>query len=769
MKLNRFQTLVVLATIFAPAAIALAATPVAVEKSIARGKEWLYAQQQNGNWELVRGAEPVGDAESMRDPKAGNFTGRSALAVLALLYSGEHSSDPRLKSAIDFILKSPTSGTYALGLRCQLWLALPESPAIQQAMRHDAQILLTSAKTSGTARGMYDYAPGPSKTYSHSRSQYAILGLWAAAQMGAEIPDAYWQNAESAWRRNQDKSGGWSYQNPSDTPFPPTPGMTTVGVASMVIIQEQLRGDAANCKATPGNPSIDRGIAWLAKNMNLYATGSTYSRYFPYATLYAYERVGAAAGLRYFGDIDWYEKGADFALHQQNANGGWTWAASDYTDAVVNTSFALLFLSKGRAPIVMSKLQYAGAAGKEGSWNQRGRDAANVVRWIGHTLERELAFQVVDLKVSLDDMLESPLLYIAGSDAVNFTPDEEAKIKAYIEGGGIVLANANCAGTAFTGSIKKLAKDLFPDAEFGEIPQDNVIYTGSYPRAGWKSKPSVLSITNGARQLMVLIPQADPAKAWQLKDVKSRKEMFELPADLLLYAVDRQDLRYRGDSYYVHDDPATKASKTIAVARLKYSGFSDPEPGGWRRLNSIMKKRQSIALDITSAELGKNQIGTAKIAHLTGTYEYKFTDAQCEELKQFIAGGGTLVIDAAGGSSRFAVSVEDALARMYPKEKLTTLPPDHPLFTAGGGAADEISYRTFAARNGVGKTTAPRLHGVNVDGRLAVIYSREDLSVGLVGQAVDGIIGYSPDTATNLMTRILNYASGSSGSPPKKK
>jgi len=37
-----------------------------------------------------------------------------------------------------------------------------------------------------------------------------------------------------------------------------------------------------------------------------------------------------------------------------------------------------------------------------------------------------------------------------------------------------------------------------------------------------------------------------------------------------------------------------------------------------------------------------------------------------------------------------------------------------------------------------------------------VIYSREDLSVGLVGQAVDGIVGYSPATATSLMTRILN-------------
>ena len=44
-----------------------------------------------------------------------------------------------------------------------------------------------------------------------------------------------------------------------------------------------------------------------------------------------------------------------------------------------------------------------------------------------------------------------------------------------------------------------------------------------------------------------------------------------------------------------------------------------------------------------------------------------------------------------------------------------------------------------------------------INGRLAVIYSREDLSAGMVGETIDGIIGYTPDTATALMTRIILY------------
>jgi hypothetical protein len=33
--------------------------------------------------------------------------------------------------------------------------------------------------------------------------------------------------------------------------------------------------------------------------------------------------------------------------------------------------------------------------------------------------------------------------------------------------------------------------------------------------------------------------------------------------------------------------------------------------------------------------------------------------------------------------------------------------------------------------------------------------SREDLSAGLVGEQIDGIVGYTPDTATDIMRNII--------------
>jgi hypothetical protein len=285
------------------------------------------------------------------------------------------------------------------------------------------------------------------------------------------------------------------------------------------------------------------------------------------------------------------------------------------------------------------------------------------------------------------------------------------------------------------------------------------LFTHYYPSSKWRTKPSVLAMSNGVRKLIVLLPEGDPARAWQVQDWRGRPELFELPLNLLLYAVDHNNLRYRGERFYLPDQPEKKPAKAVVVLRVQYPGSWDPEPGGWRRMNNWMIETKSISLTLQTAELGKGQLGHAPIAFLTGSRQYAFNAAQEDELKKFINAGGTMVIDSAGGNSPFATSIETALNEMYPKDRLAVLPPSHPLFTAGGGPADEILYRTFARQAGVGQDDAPRLQGITLNGRLAVIYSREDLSEGLVGQPIDGINGYSPTTATNLMSRILIYAS----------
>ena len=83
-----------------------------------------------------------------------------------------------------------------------------------------------------------------------------------------------------------------------------------------------------------------------------------------------------------------------------------------------------------------------------------------------------------------------------------------------------------------------------------------------------------------------------------------------------------------------------------------------------------------------------------------------------------------------------------------------TLPAEVARAAEAGAKIEKFNYRAFARRN-VGRLRDPRIKAIEVKGRPAVFFSREDLSGGLVGQAVDGIIGYDPDTATEIMRNIL--------------
>jgi hypothetical protein len=155
-----------------------------------------------------------------------------------------------------------------------------------------------------------------------------------------------------------------------------------------------------------------------------------------------------------------------------------------------------------------------------------------------------------------------------------------------------------------------------------------------------------------------------------------------------------------------------------------------------------------------------------KIAHLTGIAKVRFSDAQWKEITDFVNAGGTLIIDSAGGSDAFASDIQTQLAANFPNtasQLETPLPADHLLYTQIAEPVD-IVYRNFARHVLMDDMKSPRLRGMTVNGKVGLFFSAEDLTGGLVGQAVDGVVGYTPDTATALMRKMILYAE-SGGNP----
>lgn len=718
--------------------------PAAVDEAIAKAKQWLYSQQTDGHWE--------------RDTPRGHgdqHTGHTALVTYALLGAGERHQDPRIRSAIDYLLANEATGVYALGLRCQVWLMLPQTAEIRAAMRKDAKILIDSIIRDGRGKGFYGYNPGGS-AYSHSRGHFGVLGVWAAAQAGVEVPLAYWKLVEEAWIANQHPSGGWTYQAPAHTSHPLTANMTASAVATLFITQDYLHASAgAGCNGNIHNPAIERGIAWLAENYHTVATDERLPRNYPYNTLYGIERVGVASGYKYIARRDWFAHGAEWLLRNQLPDGSWP---AEYGD-LTSTSFALIFLSRGRAPVAINKLDYSGAAQdakRQTRWNQRPRDVANVVRWIGAQAERELNWQIVPAGATLEDLLDAPILYISGDRVLDFDDAFQSRLRAYVEHGGLIVGNADCQSREFADSFRKLGESLFPGRSFRELPADHVIYSNQqFRRSNWKNKPAVLAMSNGVREVMILLPLADPARAWQLRLVSGREEMWQLMANVFLYAVDKQNLRYKGETAMPVRDESIAAGRTIRLARIAFDGNWNPEPGGWRRLGIILHNEHQTRLELANVNLASESLDQFDAAHLTGTGRLKLDEPARQKLRQLVNAGGTLIIDAAGGDAEFAQSAEAELAAIFPDGALELIPPAHPWLAVDGSTINPVRYRPYAARVLGSLRDAARIQMMEIDGRAAVVFSREDLSAGMVGTPVDGIVGYTPQSATDIMTSVL--------------
>jgi hypothetical protein len=405
--------------------------------------------------------------------------------------------------------------------------------------------------------------------------------------------------------------------------------------------------------------------------------------------------------------------------------------------------------------------------GKEkfGHWNQRPRDAANITRWIEKQLHKRLNWQVVNLAMPMEVLQQSPILYIAGNQKLKFTDEETDKLKRHLLEGGMIVANADCGSKEFADSIRKLGEGMFPDYAFRPLPPKHAILSEElFPASGERKLPTIEALGNQAREFILLIPNDDVARAWQVLPLVMQKqigvvpkeELYHLAGNLYYYSTERGLLRDKKKTWVLPEQP--KAAKKLTLARLEYDGNWNPEPFGMEtQFANYLRDKQKMELELLRVRLGADALDIAKykLAYLTGTGTFELTDKQREDLKRFTYEGGIVIVDAAGGSPQFAESAERELAKAFGRE-LEVVPAGHPVFSSADRIV-EVKYREKARKILGEGMKQPMLKMIQEDGKVKVLFSPLDIAVGLVGQPIDGINGYQPESAMQLMMNMLIY------------
>jgi len=585
----------------------------------------------------------------------------------------------------------------------------------------------------------------------NSNSQYGLLGVWAGAKAHLEVPKQYWQLVMQYWVSSQNPDGGWAYRsrNPGDS----YASMTVAGLASLyVCVDNLLVGRFAKCGVNPKVRSIEKGLTWLAGNIEKVALDSTVpdqkgnEKKLAVDTYYLFgvERVALACGYKRFGKLDWYRAGAKRILGVQRGDG--SIPAGAWGRLNVGTAYAVLFLARGRNPVVFNKLEF------DGDWNNRPNDLAVLTRWLTWNFERTLNWQIVKIADPVDDWHDAPLLYISGAKDPGFTDEHLAKLRRFVDQGGTLFSVTECGGRHFRAKIREAYRKIFPDRKLEPMKSTHELF-----RVHFKVRvPSFYIVSNGVRALAIHCDYDLPLY-WQQQRHRTYRRIFEVAANVAMYVTGKGAFLPRGTRHWPVEPQFTPAA-TVKLAKLRHAANCDPEPLAHERLARLLGHRHRIRLDVAGpvpiAELAKSG---ARLATLTGTGTLSLTAGEQDALKAFVAGGGTLVVDAAGGDAAFHASARSLLETMYGRGKLRTLSVESKLFQQEGMEIRTLQYRG-ASQTLRGKSAPPALRAVLVDGRPGVLFSREDITGALVGCASATCDGYEPDSAFQIMRNIVRMA-----------
>ncbi|MCC6580983.1 MAG: DUF4159 domain-containing protein [Phycisphaeraceae bacterium] len=694
-----------------------------------------------------------------------NMFGNQALICWALLACGESYQNPPLYKRINWVLSSDTPQTFDRGMRVQMLAELPRLRWKDWVYR-DAIWLGGALGNKGNfteewfGQSITDYG-------DNANGQYGVLGIWGCERNGYNISAKIWANIDQYWRNAQQKTredepAGWSVFSFEQKESKETSGMnfyrrvsgpmTAGGVATLCLTERYLRGPRM---LVPGeqhvSPELRKGLRWLDENFSLDDKAEETDRFYYYWTM---QRVGNATGFKSFHGVDLFRDITARMLNEQTPEGTW----NGDKGPLLSTGFALLYLARAYDPLAMGKVRYqvrdAGGKISPGYWNNRPHDVWNFVDYISDQYECATSWQIVELNLGVSSLMETPLLYLATDRGFELSDKEIRSLRDYINAGGTLLLNPDKIGPDVSSSFRKLGEQLFPDHKWKPVPRDHSYYT---IHQTLRAPIPMQMLSNGIRPLVVQFLK-DIGEDLQTNNVASA-DSFRMLSNIYLHATGLNPKRTRLVNHHV-PLPLTKPTRQINAARIQHSGQFDPEPAALSQLaNVLADSRWSLNLDV--ARVSGKQLSQQSIAFLTTLGDGELSDEDAASIRQWLEKGHVLWIDAAGGSAAAAKNAEALLRKIVPDAVLAPLSSENPLISGEGLRQGRdvrwARYRNFALRT-MGPLNRPKLQGVEINGRTAILFSTEDITCGLAGLDQWDIFGYTPQTARDLAVNSVLVA-----------
>jgi len=760
----------------------------AVQQSIDRGITFLRSTQNaRGGWK----------------EHLGQNGGLSALCTLALLTAGVPAEDPAILSALAYLRGLESRETYTVALQTLVFCQVG-SPGDLVRIRRNVQWLeaeqLRGEGVGDDRLGGWGYGGGRGGG-DPSNSQFALLALQAAEERDIPVNQQVYEAAAKYWQMRQRDTGAWSYSGGT----PPTGSMTCAGIASTIICRGRLTGATSRvqngeigcCGGEPADKDpVQAGIDWLAGRFSVRVnpgnSGSTTLYYY----LYALERVGRMTGRRFIGGHDWYREGAERLLEMQDHFQGF-WAGTGFgeDDRNVTTSFALLFLAKGKRQVAIGRLRFGGDSDRDdGSWHEHPDASRQMVRRLERFWGRDLTWQTVALEnASVQDLLQTPVLMITSRVRLQFSEPQQALLRDYIDQGGTILFEASGGdGCGDADVVQRDVADLcsrwYPSAPLEPLPPTHPAYF-----AEADVKPNMIApnyqlwgVQACCRTAIFFTPRSLTCR-WELSDPTGRGRVggmargaitgaaadsiemaSRLGQNVIAYATGRE-LKDKLDGREVvrggQETPEGERG-VIAVARLAMDAGAEEARRALPNLVAIASDRvaASFTAAVDDVPINADQLAEVQILWVHGRTDFTWTAEQRSQLRRFLQRGGVMLVDSICGNPEFTLAFRREIALVLPDSPLRPLDSAHPAMTPAFGGFDlrGVTIRTPARVAGAMEVNrrrgTPQIEMAMIDSVASVFFSPLDLSCALESQNSIQCPGYDTSDAAKIGINLILYA-----------
>jgi Domain of unknown function (DUF4159) len=477
--------------------------------------------------------------------------GLTALGVLALFEAGAPPQNPTVARCLKYLRALPPKQSYTVGLQTAVFCLTGEKQDRPLIQRNLAWIAKMRVKEGWGYEARFKNSP------DHSINEYILLGVHEAWRVGFQVDPKLLEEVHQLYAENTD--GEWKYRNQRV----PSLSMTAAGLFNLLVTGEDgarprkllANGSDPLCGKYSDEKVVQGGIDFLGKHFPDDIAQAALKFPHPFYSLHGMQRAGERTGYRFLGGKDWYRIGCEYLVKTQKPNGSWDGGnrGLDRWPAVA-TSLSLLFLVRGRTPVLVAELGFGKIMKQQRlGWDSKRNDARHLVEYASRELfaeqlkqrssRRGLAWQVFrsqhlkHLKppALAGELLKSRLVYISGHwPKGGLTNQEEAVIKIYLAKGGFIFADNCCNSKPFDSAFRKLikkvtGKDLVP------LKKDHAVFSTRFP-VDSREYPLEGIQTNG-RATVVYCPRA-LSGYYENNDTSSEKgkKAFHVAANVIAYA-----------------------------------------------------------------------------------------------------------------------------------------------------------------------------------------------------------------------------------------